>query len=80
MDANLKKDLKFGETQSLSIRVDSSNVLDYCNYLNVNTGWSNACTLGVVALQNGYPRRFQIWLTYKFQAAEGAQPKFLVTA
>jgi len=66
LDANLKKEIRFDESQSLSIRVDASNILNKCNWLNVNTGWSNATTFGVVGSQNGYPRQLQVWLTYKF--------------
>jgi hypothetical protein len=65
-DANLKKEIQLAETTSLSIRVDASNVLNRCNWLNVNTGWANPSTFGVVASQNGYPRQLQVWLTLKF--------------
>jgi len=66
LDANLKKEIKLAEARSLSIRVDASNLLNKCNWLNVNTGWANATTFGVVGSQNGYPRQLQIWLTFKF--------------
>ncbi len=66
LDANLKKDIELDEGKSLSIRVDASNILNRCNWLNVNTGWNNASTFGVVGSQNGYPRQLQVWLTFKF--------------
>jgi len=66
LDVNLKKEFRVGESKSLSLRVDASNVLNRCNWLNVNTGWTNTTTFGVVASQNGYPRQLQLWLTFKF--------------
>jgi hypothetical protein len=66
LDTNLKKEIQFGESKSLTIRVDASNVLNKCNWLNVNTGWANPTTFGVVGSQNGYPRQLQLWLTFKF--------------
>jgi hypothetical protein len=66
LDANLKKEIQLGESQSLSIRVDASNLLNKCNWLNVNTGLTNPTTFGLVGSQNGYPRQIQLWLTFKF--------------
>lgn len=66
VDANLKKEFQLAEATTLSIRVDASNVLNKCNWLNVNTGVTNPSTFGIVGSQNGYPRQLQLWLTLKF--------------
>jgi hypothetical protein len=66
LDANLKKEITLAEGKTLSIRVDSSNLLNRCNWLNVNTGVTNPTTFGIVGSQNGYPRQLQLWLTFKF--------------
>jgi hypothetical protein len=66
LDANLKKEIQFTESKSLTVRVDASNLLNRCNWLNVNTGWANPTTFGRVGSQNGYPRQLQLWLTFKF--------------
>jgi hypothetical protein len=66
VDANLKKEIRFSESKSLSLRLDFSNVLNKCNWLNVNTSLTNVNSFGVVGSQNGYPRQLQLWLTFKF--------------
>ena len=66
LDANLKKEIRLAEGKTLTIRVDASNILNKCNWLNVNTGIGNPTTFGVVGSQNGYPRQLQLWLTFKF--------------
>jgi hypothetical protein len=66
LDVNLKKEFTIVEGKTISFRVDASNILNKCNWLNVNTGVANPTTFGVVASQNGYPRQLQLWLTFSF--------------
>jgi hypothetical protein len=66
LDTNLKKEIRFGETKSFDVRLDASNVLNRCNYLALNTTWSQPQNFGRITSPNGYPRQFQIWLTFKF--------------
>ncbi len=65
-DANLKKEIQFSESKSLIIRVDSTNLLNKCNWRSVNTSITSPTVFGVVGSENGYPRQFQLWLTFKF--------------
>jgi hypothetical protein len=66
LDANLKKEIRFDESKSFDIRLDASNVLNRCNYLALNTGWSSVYNFGRITSPNGYPRQFQVWLTFNF--------------
>jgi hypothetical protein len=66
LDANLKKEIRFGETKSFDVRLDASNVLNRCNYLALNGTWSQPQNFGRITSPNGYPRQFQIWLTFRY--------------